>query len=86
MLEALSFGLPVIASGIPANLEVGLKKEQYFPLGNVAMLASLLRNVATQGAFSKHPDEIRRWVAERYNWENIARQTFDVYRRVLLPS
>src|SRR5690606_15422266 len=31
LLEALSFGLPVIASAIPANLELGLGAESYFP-------------------------------------------------------
>lgn len=30
LLEALSFGLPVIASDIPANLEVGLPEDSYF--------------------------------------------------------
>ena len=32
MLEALSYGLPVLASDIPANVEVGLPSEHYFPL------------------------------------------------------
>lgn len=41
MLEALSYGLPVIASDIPANLEVGLPSEHYFPLGDVGALAVL---------------------------------------------
>ena len=39
LLEAMSYHLPVIVSDIPANLEVGLKKECYFPCGNVEELA-----------------------------------------------
>ena len=31
LLEAMSYRLPVIVSDIPANLEVGLEKEAYFP-------------------------------------------------------
>lgn len=79
LLEALSFGLPVIASDIPANLEVGLPDEHYFPLGNVSALAGCLR------AFSAHPkssDKIeaqRQWVSSRFNWRDIAQQTLAVY-------
>ena len=35
LLEALSFGLPVIASDIAANLELGLPAGNYFPMGHV---------------------------------------------------
>lgn len=40
ILEALSFGLPVVASDIPANLEIGLPVEHYFPLGDIDALAA----------------------------------------------
>ena len=36
LLEALSFGLPCIASDIPANREVRLGEECYFPVGDIA--------------------------------------------------
>jgi hypothetical protein len=35
LLEAMSYGLPVLVSDIPANREVGLAKEQYFTCGDV---------------------------------------------------
>jgi hypothetical protein len=37
---ALSYGLPVVASDIPANVEVGLPAEHYFPLDDVGALAA----------------------------------------------
>jgi glycosyltransferase involved in cell wall biosynthesis len=83
MLEALSYGLPVLASDIPANLEVGLPPSSYFPVGNVAALGERLCALA---AMTEHPaarEARRRWVADTYNWERIARQTYAVYRRVL---
>src|SRR5262249_16634444 len=32
LLEALTYGLPVLASAIPANLEVALPESSYFPV------------------------------------------------------
>lgn len=39
----MSYRLPVIVSDIPANLEVGLEKEAYFPVGDIAALAQKLQ-------------------------------------------
>lgn len=79
MLEALSYGLPVVASAIPANLEVGLPAEHYFPLGDVDALAEKLCKFAAI-PLTREAREIRRvWVAEQFNWKDIARQTMAVY-------
>lgn len=75
MLEALSFGLPVIASDIPANLEVGLPEARYFPLGETNSLASRLKHVAKQYLDSETRERTRQWVAERYDWKKIADET-----------
>jgi len=82
LLEALSFGLPVVASDIPANLEVGLEPEQYFPLGDTSALANRLRKLATA-----HTDDAARkarqaWVAEKYDWDRSAVATLHVYQDV----
>ena len=83
LLEALSYGLPVVASDIPANLEVGLPPEHYFPLGDVAALAGRLREFAAEPLTAADRETRRAWVAGRYNWRRIAEQTLDVYRKVL---
>lgn len=83
MLEALSYGLPVIASDIPANLEVGLDPGNYFPVGDVVALALRLDE------FEKLPwsEEMRAarrlHVATRYDWNAIAEKTMVLYRSVL---
>jgi len=83
MLEALSYGLPVIASAIPANLEVGLPQKHYFPVGDVEALAAKLRQFASQPPSLDARDARRIWVCSRYDWNGIARQTVAVYRDVL---
>ncbi|HEX7645626.1 MAG TPA: glycosyltransferase family 4 protein [Burkholderiaceae bacterium] len=79
LLEALSYGLPVVASDIPANVEVGLGSDHYFALGNRAALAARLRQHT-----AAEPDDAscrarRTWVAERNDWQRVAARTLEVY-------
>lgn len=83
MLEALSYGLPVVASDIPANLEVGLPAEHYFPMGDVAALAARLGEFAVRPLDMKTRDARRAWVTERFDWRNIAHRTMAVYQEVV---
>lgn len=83
ILEALSYGLPVVASDIPANLEIGLPSECYFPLGDVNALAACII-AFYESSDSSHARAMRRdWAADKYSWPRSADQTFDVYRRLL---
>ncbi|SFO19275.1 glycosyltransferase family 4 protein [Nitrosospira briensis] len=82
MLEALSYGLPVIASDIPANLEVGLSAEHYFPLGNVSVLSKRLTEFSRIPLENSDREWRREWVRERYDWRDIAVHTGEVYAAV----
>ena len=86
MLEALSYGLPVLASDIPANLEVALPPECYFPMGNVEMLASRMRDMAAKPDDPAQKQERIRSVERNYDWSRIAATTLQVYERVLSGS
>lgn len=74
LLEAMSYGLPVIISSIPANLEVGLDVSCYHPVGDVDALASGLEAVATQPAHRIEYD------MSAYNWDKIALQVQNIYK------
>ncbi len=83
LLEALSYGLLVIASDIPANLELRLPEEQYFPLRDVFALSARLRRFAARSFDEQSRFKLQTWVKERYNWERIAERTLAVYRNVV---
>ena len=83
MLEALSYGLPVLASNIPANLEVGLPAEHYFPLSDVAALAAKLCEFAMRPLDMSTRDAHRAWVSERFDWRDIAHRTLNIYQSVV---
>lgn len=79
MLEALSYGLPVIASDIPANLEVGLESDCYFVLGNIENLRDKLIKQTQQTVSQETKVKLRDWVKARYNWLQISKKTKQVY-------
>ncbi|MDP2404395.1 MAG: glycosyltransferase family 4 protein [Methylotenera sp.] len=83
MLEALSFGLPVIASDIPANLEVGLPEDCYFRLGSVKDLAMHLSKFALTPPETRLREASRHWVSSKYDWKKIAGETICVYRKAM---
>lgn len=77
LLEAMSYGVDVAVSDIPANLLPALEDKDFYPVGDVDALAALLQrkldNNATPRVYDLSP----------YNWDNIARQTVELYQRVL---
>ena len=74
LLEAMSYGVRVLASDIPANLEVGLADDNYFHCGNIDELAGKLQKIINT------PNERVNYDMEKYNWDVIASQVANVYR------
>ena len=83
LLEALSYGVPVLASAIPENSVLPMPEERFFPVGDAVTLARRLSELAQHGQKPREREELRRLVLERYSWRRAAQQTYDVYDRVL---
>ncbi len=81
LLEALSYGLRVIASDIPANRELNLAEGQYFPMGDVEMLASRIVQFACSCATTGEKQHIRQRVVRKYDWNAAAIETLAVYQQ-----
>ena len=73
LLEAMSYGLPVITSAIPANLEVGLNAECYHEVGDVDALATKLAAIINQ------PLQRIDYDMSQYDWDRIAGQVSAIY-------
>lgn len=86
LLEALSYGLPVLASDIPANKEIGLSAKSYFPLDDIPALTTALYRLAAFQDCQEKRLERQLWVKNRYNWPQVATDTLEVYKKQLLSK
>ena len=77
LLEAMSYGAPVVVSDIPANLEVGLSPENYFATGKIDELSRKLQEIIdTQPQHTVYD-------MSKYDWDAIADQTVQVYQELM---
>ena len=76
LLEAMSYGVKVVVSDIPANLEVGLPAEDYFPCGDVAALAERLKHIVDSPLVHVEYD------MRKYDWDEIAVQVAEMYTKM----
>ncbi|MFH1537179.1 MAG: glycosyltransferase family 4 protein [Patescibacteria group bacterium] len=84
VLEAASYGKCVLASDIPANLEVVRECGMIFENKNVddlkEKLESLLKNPEEVAQTGK---EARKYVVKHYNWDDISKDINQLYEQVL---
>lgn len=86
LLEAVSYGVPVVASDIAPNREIGPDQPGYrlFPAGEEAALAAVLRRVLAHSAHERDASSrLRERVLTEYRWDTAARSTQDLYRSLV---
>lgn len=83
LLEAMSYGLSVLVSDIPANLEVGLSQDRYFKCGDVDDLQQKMKILVEKQLTEVEKQKIQRKIETDYNWNTIADQTIEVYKKVM---
>lgn len=76
-LEAAAVGAPTLLSDIDANLDVGLPRNRYYPMGDIKALANRLGD----SDLLKPVDEVA--IRARFDWQRIAMQTVELYHGTL---
>jgi glycosyltransferase involved in cell wall biosynthesis len=83
LLEAISYEVPALASAIPENLLIPLPRDSYFPLGDTAALARLIKATAVAPPTQSVREAARRAAREQFGWRQSALATCEVYERVI---
>jgi glycosyltransferase involved in cell wall biosynthesis len=84
LLEAMSYGLPCVASDIPENLEVVGDAGLRFRSKNVEDLRVILDEALSDSRLAEQlAARARRRVESRFTWDHVADQLEDLYSRLL---
>ncbi|MFA5394163.1 MAG: glycosyltransferase family 4 protein [Candidatus Ratteibacteria bacterium] len=83
LLEAMSYGIPVLASDIRANREVALPEIRFFPAGDVEMLSRKMTELLARGITDAEKSSGRDAITRNYNWDKIAGDTLLVYKKAM---
>ena len=78
LLEAMSYSIDVLASDIPANLQVGLEKNDYFKVGDEDDLEEKIL-VKLSGSMERDYKDL---LINKYNWDTIVRETYNIYNNL----
>lgn len=76
LLEAISFGCPLLLSDLPENRDLRLNAKHYFSPGNIRSMVSALNRAHA------NPDVFRVTKDRFPQWEEIAEQTIHVYEKL----
>ena len=79
VLEAASYGLPLILSDIPEHRELAVPGARYFPVGDVAALTDHLAAIFAAPAAARCDAFERAQLMAKHDWDAIAQRTLGVY-------
>jgi len=82
LLEAMSYGLPVLASDIPQNKEILLPEYRYFKTGNIEDLAVKINKMIKIGIDGQEKNKLNKILKNHYNWDEISQRTFKLYTSI----
>lgn len=82
LLEAMSYGLDVLVSDIPASHLVKLDQDDYFERGDAEALKRKIGERLSKPENNGKPSR-RQYDLSKYNWDVVAKETEEVYKEVL---
>lgn len=80
LLEALSFGVEVLASDIEANRQINLPEYNFFKVGNVNDLSQKILFFLNTNLSEVEKNRRIEMVKKEYNWDKIAEDIYKQYR------
>ena len=78
----MSYNLPVLASRIPANMELLTNEEWSFPAGDIAFMKEKMSEFIHASLGKDLASANKKRIQEEFNWDNI-RKSHEGYNSVL---
>ena len=83
LLEALSYGIPCLVSRIPGNAVEGIPEGHFFTPGDIQDMNRKILEVMRHPIPEEEKHRQSLMFGKRFDWDQIARQTIQVYRGLL---
>ena len=82
LLEAMSYNIDVLASNIPANLQVELNQDDYFKVGDETELSERIKDKLSANI----ERDYREILIKKFNWDNIVQETVKIYENLFTSN
>ena len=84
-VEALGFGLPLMASNISVFNEIYDNASLYFNPLDPADIGEKMNLLARDKQFYSQMSQVSRQRSKMFSWDRAAEQTLEIYNQILLP-
>ncbi len=85
ILEAMSYGLPVLASDIPGNVEIITNNDFIFKPGDISAMKNKILDFIEAPPGKQIAFDNKRRIENEFNWNRIAEDTMKIYKKEIKP-
>ena len=83
LLEAISYGIEILASDIEANLQINLNKNNFFKMGDVEDLKSKMNCLLYAEITEKEKLRRMEMLKANFDWDETSKKMYALYKEII---